>query len=108
MRGGRTAASSIWRIVSGLTAVGGPSSTIFWKRRCIEQSRPERMDTFRCLSAITCTSMCRAPSHRRMRKMGEPLTSSATCRNIGMMSARHLALRTPLPPPPSDALIMIG
>ena len=30
------------------TAVGGPSSTIFWKRRCIEQSRPESTETFRC------------------------------------------------------------
>jgi len=108
MRASRPAASSISRIVSGGTAIGGPSSTIFWKRRCIEQSRPERTETLRCLSHMSCTSMWRALEQRRIRKTGEPLTSSHTCWYIVSIWSLEVALRTPLPPPPSDALIMIG
>jgi len=46
--------------------------------------------------------------HRRIRKIGEPFTSSATCWYMMGIWLFSVALRTPLPPPPSDALIMIG
>ena len=52
--------------------------------------------------------MWRADEHSRIRKTGEPLTSSHTCWYMASMSSLRLALRTPLPPPPSEALIMIG
>jgi hypothetical protein len=29
---------------------GGPSSKIFWKRRCVEQSRPEKAMALPCSS----------------------------------------------------------
>mmetsp|Transcript_37522 Transcript_37522/g.76971 ORF Transcript_37522/g.76971 Transcript_37522/m.76971 type:complete len:312 (+) Transcript_37522:4616-5551(+) len=46
----RIAASSISRKVSGLAMVGGPSSKIFWKRRCVEQSRPLSATALPCSS----------------------------------------------------------
>ena len=56
----------------------------------------------------TCTSRWRARGARRMRKMGEPGTSPATCLKAPASSAGSSTLRMPLPPPPSDALIMSG
>jgi len=51
-----TAAFSIARNVASEAAVGGPSSMIFWCRRCTEQSRPLRAMAWPCLSASNCTS----------------------------------------------------
>lgn len=55
------------------------SSKIFWKRRCVEQSRPLSATAWPCSSPTICTSMCRAPVHSCIRKMGEPTTSLVTC-----------------------------
>jgi len=44
------------------------SSITFWLRRWIEQSRTPMAQAVPWLSAISCTSTCRAPVTRRSRK----------------------------------------
>lgn len=55
------------------------SSKIFWKRRCVEQSRPFSATAWPCSSPTICTSMCLAPVQSCIRKMGDPITSFVTC-----------------------------
>lgn len=66
---------SISRSISGAAATAGPSSTIFWWRRCTLQSRVNRDATLPCMSQISCTSRWRLAGASFMAKMGEPGTS---------------------------------
>mmetsp|Transcript_26316 Transcript_26316/g.81281 ORF Transcript_26316/g.81281 Transcript_26316/m.81281 type:complete len:212 (-) Transcript_26316:539-1174(-) len=92
----------------GSTPTTGPSSMIFWWRRCTEQSRVRTAMQSPYESASSCTSRWRTLVSMRMTKMWQPLTSSLTASNIGMTSAMSYTLRMPLPPPPSDALSITG
>ena len=57
-----TAARPISVRSSGSMAADGASSTTFWLRRWIEHSRSPRWTAAPCVSATTCTSMCRGRS----------------------------------------------
>lgn len=46
--------------------------------------------------------------HSCIMNIGEPGTSFCTCTKFVLSSSRSLAMRMPLPPPPSEALIMTG
>ena len=86
----------------------GASSMIFWCRRCTEQSRPNKLIAWPYWSASTCTSRCRAALASFITNTGDPGTSPTaawySCTN--MSGDTHF--RMPLPPPPSDALIITG
>mmetsp|Transcript_14116 Transcript_14116/g.35627 ORF Transcript_14116/g.35627 Transcript_14116/m.35627 type:complete len:275 (-) Transcript_14116:324-1148(-) len=104
----RIAACSIFRKVSSGAIIGGPSSKIFWKRLCVEQSRPFKATTSPCSSPTNCTSKCRAPVHRAIMKIGEPTTSIFTWSYALLNSASVVHFRMPFPPPPSEALSITG
>mmetsp|Transcript_75 Transcript_75/g.163 ORF Transcript_75/g.163 Transcript_75/m.163 type:complete len:213 (-) Transcript_75:438-1076(-) len=89
-------------------ATGGPSSMIFWCLRCTEQSRPLRAMASPYSSAMSCTSRCLLFFESFMMKIGEPGTSPLTCLYLSSTSSMELTILMPLPPPPSDALIMTG
>mmetsp|Transcript_5828 Transcript_5828/g.15006 ORF Transcript_5828/g.15006 Transcript_5828/m.15006 type:complete len:281 (-) Transcript_5828:643-1485(-) len=102
------AAFSIERSTSSGAIVAGPSSMIFWWRRCTEQSRVCSAHTPPCLSQSSCTSRCLLLGASFMTKMGLRGTSPATCGNIVRTSSSPCARRIPFPPPPQLALIMTG
>ena len=58
----RAASCSAARDVGAARRGAGASSTTFWCRRWIEQSRSPRTSTLPCLSPMTCTSMWRPRS----------------------------------------------
>mmetsp|Transcript_36881 Transcript_36881/g.91119 ORF Transcript_36881/g.91119 Transcript_36881/m.91119 type:complete len:246 (-) Transcript_36881:554-1291(-) len=99
--------SSSSHMARGAT-VTGPSSMIFWCRRCTLQSRPYSEMAWPCLSATTCTSRCRLLTESCCTKMGEPGTSACTCTNPTRSSSMLVTMRMPLPPPPSDAFTISG
>mmetsp|Transcript_28978 Transcript_28978/g.97743 ORF Transcript_28978/g.97743 Transcript_28978/m.97743 type:complete len:236 (+) Transcript_28978:3770-4477(+) len=88
--------------------VGGPSSKIFWKRRCVEQSRPDSAIALPHSSPTTWTSKWRAPVTSCITKTGDPGTSDVTCGQELVISSASAFMRMPLPPPPSEALSMTG
>mmetsp|Transcript_33206 Transcript_33206/g.73178 ORF Transcript_33206/g.73178 Transcript_33206/m.73178 type:complete len:203 (-) Transcript_33206:475-1083(-) len=88
--------------------MGGPSSKIFWNLRCVEQSRPFRATAFPYSSPTIWTSRCLAPVHSCIMKIGEPGTSFCTWMNWFLSSEGSCTMRMPLPPPPSEALIITG
>mmetsp|Transcript_39595 Transcript_39595/g.119673 ORF Transcript_39595/g.119673 Transcript_39595/m.119673 type:complete len:224 (-) Transcript_39595:296-967(-) len=105
----RCAARSIFVKVSFGTMAGGPSSKIFWKRRCVEQSRPLSATALPCMSPTIWTSMWRAPWQSCMTKMGDPGGASlCTWGKLAWISSFVPHMRMPLPPPPSDALTITG
>ena len=104
----RTAPRSSCSHVSRGATVTGPSSMIFWCRRCTEQSRPYSEIAFPCLSATTCTSRCRELVESCWMKMGDPGTSAWTCTYPARSASISATMRMPLPPPPSEALIISG
>mmetsp|Transcript_10656 Transcript_10656/g.39113 ORF Transcript_10656/g.39113 Transcript_10656/m.39113 type:complete len:223 (+) Transcript_10656:5967-6635(+) len=104
----RWADRSICLKISGSAITGGPSSKIFWNRLCVEQSRPLRAMAFPCSSPTICTSKCLALVHNCIMKTGDPGTSATTCSYWARNCDSLVDLRIPLPPPPSDALIMTG
>mmetsp|Transcript_68059 Transcript_68059/g.191850 ORF Transcript_68059/g.191850 Transcript_68059/m.191850 type:complete len:221 (+) Transcript_68059:5478-6140(+) len=104
----RCAAFSASRKASLGAMVGGPSSNIFWKRRCVEQSRPMRAITLPCSSPTSCTSRCRAPTQSCIMKTGEPTTSARTRSQAIRSSFSFWHFRIPLPPPPSEAFSTTG
>lgn len=61
------------------TMVAGASSMIFWWRRWMEQSLPNREIALPYWSARICTSRWRACTASCMMKIGEPGTSACTC-----------------------------
>lgn len=63
---------------AGVAMVAGASSMIFWCRRWMEQSRPNRDTAFPYWSARIWTSRWRAFWASFMRKMGEPGISLCT------------------------------
>ena len=71
---------SILSCTSGRAIVTGASSMIFWWRRCMEQSRPNREMALPYLSANSCTSRWRAFLASFITKIGEPGTSAWTWR----------------------------
>mmetsp|Transcript_2180 Transcript_2180/g.6660 ORF Transcript_2180/g.6660 Transcript_2180/m.6660 type:complete len:223 (+) Transcript_2180:3046-3714(+) len=102
------AAFSISRKISGLATIGGPSSKIFWKRLCVEQSRPLNATALPCSSPTICTSKCLASVHNCIINIGEPGTSAFTWSKLEINSSLLADIRIPLPPPPSDAFNMTG
>ena len=58
----RTAASQSFSLTSWRSTGDGDSSTSFWWRRCIEQSRSQRWTALPWLSARICTSTWRPNS----------------------------------------------
>mmetsp|Transcript_9171 Transcript_9171/g.18467 ORF Transcript_9171/g.18467 Transcript_9171/m.18467 type:complete len:223 (-) Transcript_9171:562-1230(-) len=102
------AARSISLNVSGFAITGGPSSKIFWNRRCVLQSRPFKATALPCASPTICTSKCLAPWHSCIMNMGLPGTSFCTCTKFTLNSSSLLDMRIPLPPPPSEALSITG
>ena len=104
----RCAAFSISRKIAGSAIVGGPSSKIFWKRRCVEQSRPLSATALPNSSPTICTSRCLACVQSCIMNMGEPGTSALTISKFTLSSSSLSLMRMPLPPPPSDALSMTG
>mmetsp|Transcript_23599 Transcript_23599/g.57154 ORF Transcript_23599/g.57154 Transcript_23599/m.57154 type:complete len:223 (+) Transcript_23599:5435-6103(+) len=102
------AARSISLNVAGGTIVGGPSSKIFWKRLCVEQSRPLRATAFPWASPTIWTSMCRAFLQSCIINIGEPGTSLETCTKLLRSSSSLSDMRIPFPPPPSEAFSMTG
>ena len=81
---------------------------IFWCRRCTLQSRPYSATAAPWPSEIICTSRWRLSVDSFWMKMGDPGTSACTCSKPVIISSSVATLRMPLPPPPSDALIMQG
>ena len=99
------------RRLSG-SALAGASSTIFWNRRCAEQSRSPRWITEPWVSASTCTSTWRAlPIQRSTNRVPSPNAASASREAEVKASRRPAGLSTrtmPRPPPPADALSSTG
>ena len=90
----------------------GASSSTFWWRRWVEQSRSKRWSTVPCRSPITCTSMCRPDSTYFSTSMvsspKEDLASRCAAANASAYSPSERTMRMPLPPPPAAALTSTG
>ena len=100
------------RAASGSRPGAGASSTIFWCRRWIEQSRSNRCTMLPWLSPKTWTSMCRGRVEIRSISTGRRRTPPCASR-LAPASARANSpasptTRMPRPPPPADALISTG
>ncbi len=94
------------------TAGEPASSSTFWWRRWIEQSRSPRWTPSPWRSNRTWISTCRAPSTRRSRisrSSPNALAASrrAAARSVGSRS-RSRTVRIPLPPPPAAGLTSSG
>ena len=99
------------RVVSVRSGEGASSMT-FWLRRWIEHSRSSRWMTLPCLSPSTWISMWRGSTMNFSTKTRlSPKDEAASDRarsKPSCTSARELAMRMPLPPPPAEALIITG
>ena len=97
---------------SSSSAGEGLSSIIFWWLRCTEQSRSPRATTLPWLSAIICTStwrgFCTARSRYIVLSAKAFTLSRCAMLNMSAKSSSDSDTRMPLPPPPDDALIMMG
>ena len=97
---------------SAVSTGDADSSMTFWLRRCNEQSRTPSAQAVPWPSAMTCTSMCRAPVTSRSRNT-TPLpnarwASSLVRLNASTSSASEVTTRMPRPPPPAVALSISG
>ena len=94
------------------TAGEGASSSTFWWRRWIEQSRSPRWTPLPWLSNRTWISTCRAPSRSRSRMRRSSWKAACASRRAAASSVvRRSAKRTvrmPLPPPPAAGLTSNG
>ena len=90
----------------------GASSSTFWWRRWVEQSRSNRCTTLPWASARTCTSMWRPRSTYFSTSMvSSPNAASASRFAAATASSYSSSLRTirmPLPPPPAAAFTSTG
>ena len=102
------AAFSISRKIFGSATVGGPSSKIFWNRRCVLQSLPDNATALPYSSPTICTSKCLACVHSCIMNIGDPGTSALTISKLTFSSSSLFDMRMPLPPPPSDAFNITG
>ena len=97
---------------SSSSAGEGLSSIIFWWLRCTEQSRSPSATTLPWLSAIICTStwrgFCTARSRYIVLSAKAFTLSRCAMLNMSAKSSSDSDTRMPLPPPPDDALIMMG
>ena len=75
-------------VQGGLTLVTGPSSMIFWCRRCTEQSLEYREQQLPCSSHSSWTSRWREAAASFMAKIGDPGTSPCTYKR-SMHSVRN-------------------
>ncbi|MNF58976.1 hypothetical protein D3C84_405560 [compost metagenome] len=107
-----TAASPMARRSSGLRPGAGASSTTFWWRRWIEQSRSLRYRQLPWLSANTWISTWRGLSTYFSTSMRESPNEDCASRCAeASASASSLSRSTtfmPLPPPPAVALSSTG
>ncbi len=111
-RASATAASVTSLRVSGVIVGAGASSSTFWWRRWVEQSRSKRWTVLPWLSASTCTSMWRPCStYFSMSMVSSPNADDASRRAAATAASYSSAVRTirmPLPPPPAAALTSTG
>ena len=78
--------------ISGVTSTDGDSSTTFWLRRWVEQSRSPRCTPWPWRSKSTWTSTCRAPTSSRSRmSRSSPNARSASRRAAASSSGRRNA-----------------
>ena len=99
------------RVASVITGLGD-SSTSFWWRRWVEQSRSPRATTLPCMSPMIWISMWRARLiSASMMQSPLPKAASASrcaCSRPETRLASLCATRMPRPPPPAVALIITG
>ena len=90
----------------------GASSSTFWWRLWMEQSRSPRWTTLPCLSAMIWNSTCLGFSMYfsiYMVSSENPFTDSIwAALKSSVKSSGLLEILMPLPPPPDDALIITG
>ena len=90
----------------------GASSSTFWWRRWVEQSRSKKCSTRPRSSPTTWTSMCRPDStYFSINSVSSPkalAASRAAAARASGSSAAERTMRMPLPPPPAAALTSTG
>ena len=111
-RASATALSVTRRRTASLIVGAGASSSTFWCRRWVEQSRSWRCTTLPWWSARTWTSMWRPCSTNfSTRIVSSPKADSASRLAAATASSYSSAFRTirmPLPPPPAAAFTRTG
>ncbi len=97
---------------SAVSTGDADSSMTFWLRRCSEQSRTPSAQAVPRPSAMTCTSMCRAPVTSRSRNTtplpNERSASSLVRWKASESSSSDRTTRMPRPPPPAVAFSISG
>jgi hypothetical protein len=90
----------------------GASSSTFWCRRWVEQSRSNRCRTVPWVSPMTWTSMCRPCStYFSTRIVSSPNADAASrfaAATASSYSPWDRTMRIPLPPPPAAAFTRTG
>ena len=98
---------------SGVRPGAGDSSTSFWWRRWIEQSRSPSATIVPSASPSSCTSMCRAGRTSRSRYTAPSPNAASASADAGGQGGRQTpprdaTRRMPRPPPPAEAFTSNG